>query len=195
MNTGYVYKIYDNTNNNVYYGSTKQKISARLAGHRRNYKHFLNGKYPFTTSFKILENGDYAISLIETVEYNDKIELTARERHYIENNECINKNVPNRTIKEYYQDNKDKITEQHKEYNQQNKDKIKEYKKKYQEINKDKLKEQKKEYYQDNKDKKKEYQKEYREANKEQAKKYYEANKEQAKKYYQIYYEANKRKK
>ena len=35
-NTGYVYKIYDNTNGNAYYGSTKCKLSQRLAKHRSN---------------------------------------------------------------------------------------------------------------------------------------------------------------
>ena len=107
MNIGYIYKIFDNTNNNVYYGSTIQKLSIRLSGHRRSYKDYLIGKSRFTTSFKIIENGDYTISLVETIEYNDKIELTARERFYIENYDCVNKVIPNRNLKEYREANKE----------------------------------------------------------------------------------------
>ena len=59
-------------------------------------------------------------------------------------------------IKEYRNENKDKIKEASKEYYQKNKDKIKETKKEYREENKDKIKETKNEYYQKNIDKIKE---------------------------------------
>ena len=182
MNTGYIYQIYDNTNGNKYYGSTKQGLSKRLSKHRGDYKDFLNGKKVSNyTSFKILENEDFNISLVEKVEYNDKIELTARERFYIENNECVNKVIPSRTqkeyreankdkIKEYYEANKDKILEQHKEKYEQNKDKFKEQNKEYYEANKDKNKQLFKKYREQNKDKIKEYDKHYREANKDKIK-------------------------
>jgi hypothetical protein len=190
MNIGFIYQIYDNTNGNKYYGSTKQKLSKRLSDHRDSYKRFLNGKYSFTTSFKILENGDYTISLIEQVNFNDKIELTARERYFIENNECVNKNVPNRTVKEWYKYNKEQIKEERKEYYEQNKDKIKEYR----ETNKEKRKEYKKEYYKANKD----HLKEYNEVNKEKLREYYkqyrQTNKEQIKEKNKQYNEANKEK-
>ena len=140
MNIGYIYKIFDNTNNNIYYGSTKQGLSIRLSGHRRSYKDYLNGKINFITSFKILENNDYTISLVEQVEYNDKIELTARERFYIENFDCVNKVIPNRNPKEWYESNKEQINEQQKLWREANKDKFKEYQKLYYQKNKDKEK-------------------------------------------------------
>jgi len=193
MNTGYIYQIYDNTNGNKYYGSTKQGLSKRLSKHRGDYKDFLNGKKVSNyTSFKILENEDFNISLVEKVEYNDKIELTARERFYIENNECVNKVIPSRTQKEYREANKDKIKQRHKEYREANKDKIKEY----YEANKDKILEQHKEKYEQNKDKFKEQNKEYYEANKDKNKqlfkKYREQNKDKIKEYDKHYREANK---
>jgi hypothetical protein len=189
MNIGFIYQIYDNTNGNKYYGSTKETLSRRLCKHRGDYKCFLNGdKNKFMTSFKIIENENYAISLVETVEFNDKIELKARERYFIENNECVNKNIPNRTIKEYREANKEKIREYYKQYNGANKDitkqwyeankehikeyyeankeKIKEKNKEYQQQNKEKIKEKKKQYHQQNKERIKEYQKQYREAKK-----------------------------
>jgi fibrillarin-like rRNA methylase len=57
------------------------------------------------TSFKILENDNYEIVLVEILETETKQELHQRERFYIENNDCVNKNIPTRTKKEYYVDN------------------------------------------------------------------------------------------
>jgi hypothetical protein len=39
------------------------------------------------------------------------MELNARERWWIENNECVNKYIPTRTDKEYYEAHKEKIKE------------------------------------------------------------------------------------
>jgi hypothetical protein len=196
MNIGYIYKIYDNTNNNVYYGSTIQKLSSRLSGHRRDYKKFLNGNGDFITSFKILEYGDYAISLVETVEFNDKIELKARERNYIENNECVNKNLPNRTSKEYREANKDNLKEKNKEYYETNKEVNKEQRKEYYEANKEQIKEKNKQYNEKNKEQRKEQTKNYYQANKEQrkekVKEYQQQNKERIKEYQKQYREAKK---
>jgi len=145
-----VYKIVDNTNNNIYIGSTTQKkLSQRLAQHNSKYKAFINGtSKSYLTSFKIIENGNYDIILLESINCNSKEELRARERYYIENFECINKNIPNRTIKEYYEANKNEIKEQQKEYYEANKNEIKEY----YEANKNEIKEQQKEYREANKE-------------------------------------------
>jgi hypothetical protein len=75
--------------------------------------------------------------------------LHQRERWYIENNECVNKYIPCRTVKEYYVDNKEHILNHQKDYDNANK----EQKKIYQLKNADKIKEQQKLYYEKNKDK------------------------------------------
>lgn len=68
----------------------------------------------------------------------NKLEASARERHFYEElNGSLNTNKPNRNLKEYYQDNKEKILEYQNNYNHVNKDKLKEYR----EANKDKIKE------------------------------------------------------
>ena len=157
MEKGYIYKIYDNTNQNMYYGSTTQKLSMRMCGHRANYKRFMEkGNGCKCKSFEILKNGDYSYSLVEEVECDSKLILHQRERYYIENNDCINKNIPSRTLEEYREANKDKI----KEYREANKEKMKEYKKEYKEANKDRLKEYNKQYKESNKEKIKENKKE-----------------------------------
>ena len=125
-----IYKIVDNTNGNIYIGSTCKKLCQRIAQHRANYKQYLNGKFSYITSFKILENGDYDIILIEEVkDCENKEQLRARERYYIENLECVNKRIEGRTRKEYYEANKDQFHEKQKEYRTENRDKINESKK------------------------------------------------------------------
>jgi hypothetical protein len=65
-------------------------------------------------------------------------------------------------IKEYYQDNKERMKEYKKEYYQVNKKYKKEYNKEYREANKEYYKEYLKEYHQVNKEKLEEYRKEYK---------------------------------
>jgi hypothetical protein len=89
---GKIYKIVDNTTDNQYIGSTCEPILARrLAGHVADYKCYLNGKRSYITSFKIIESGNYNIILIEEYPCDTKDQLLARERHYIDTLDCINK--------------------------------------------------------------------------------------------------------
>jgi adenylate kinase family enzyme len=107
---GKIYKIVDNTNGNIYVGSTTEPtLAKRLANHRAKYKCYLDGNSKYISSFKIIENGDYDIVLVENCPCNTKDELHKRERHYIETLECVNKVVVGRTIKEYREVNRDKI--------------------------------------------------------------------------------------
>ena len=139
-----IYKIIDNTNDNIYIGSTCKTLKERLIRHKCSYKSFLKGLNNNIKSFDILKNDDYHIELLENCNIKTKQELIARERFYIQNNVCLNKVVPGRTDKEYREDNKDKI----KEYREANKDK----KKDYYITNKDKIKQSSKDYYITNKD-------------------------------------------
>jgi hypothetical protein len=165
-NNSKIYKIIDNTNGNVYIGSTFQKyITTRLASHVSNYKRYLNNNCRFVTSFEIIKNGNYDIVLIENVNCETKEQLHARERYYIEAMSCINKNIPNRSPKEWkkenYIQNKDEIIQKNKEYYTQNKDKISEKNKIKYNKNKDEILEKRKEYRNTHKDEISEYLKEY----------------------------------
>lgn len=115
-NNGKIYKIVDNTNNNVYYGSTIETLGERLSVHKYNKN---------CRSRLIINNGDYDIILIENYPCESKEQLETRERHYIENNKCINKNIPGRNMKEWREDNKDNIRKYHKEWREDNKEKLK----------------------------------------------------------------------
>ena len=81
-----IYKIADNTTDDVYIGITKNRLCRRLATHKYNRR---------TTATQIIDRGDYKIELIE--ETDDK----TRERYWIENTEnTVNKNIPCRTKEE-----------------------------------------------------------------------------------------------
>ena len=171
-----IYKIVDNTNGNIYIGSTcEPTLARRLAGHRRNYKGYLEYKYHFVSSFDVLKNDNYEIVLLEECkDITTKDQLHKRERFYIEHNICVNKLIPTRTDKEYYENNK----ERYKQYRQDNKDLISEYKKEYRQDNKEKISEYNKQYNQDNKEKILERQKQYNQDNNEKKMEYREKNKE-----------------
>lgn len=113
-----IYKITDNTNDNVYFGSTKKSLAERRAKHKYHYKKYLEGKFKYITSFIIIKNDDYIFEIVEEVK--NKEDLKIRERYYIDNNKCVNKNIPSRSLKEskknYYDNNKEKILKQKKEY-------------------------------------------------------------------------------
>jgi len=177
-----IYKLYcpDGDTNDVYYGATTRPLKYRLSQHKISngcVSRLLFEKY----KDKVI------IELVEIYQCNNKKELDIREAHYIRNNNCINKAIPNRTQPEYQKENKEKIKEYRKEYNIENKEKIKEYKKEYQKENKEKIKEYQKEYRIENKEKFKEYKKEYNIENKDQIKEhkkeYYIENKEKIKEY------------
>lgn len=148
-----IYKIVSNTTDDVYYGSTCSPLSQRLSEHRKKYKQFINKKYAYITSFKIIETNDYEIVLVEDFPCERKEQILARERHYIENNDCINKNIPTRTKKEYYEQNKDKANENMTVYRKENANKINEQRKLFRDQNKDKIAEQNKAYYDKNQEK------------------------------------------
>ena len=76
-----IYKIVDNTNNNVYIGQTKYKyLSKRINNHESDFR-----RQKYVSSSIILKNNDWYYKLIE--ETNDK----SREEYWIKNTpNCIN---------------------------------------------------------------------------------------------------------
>lgn len=122
-----IYKIVCNISGKQYIGSTCKKLNKRLSGHRGSYKLYLQGKFNYVTSFEILKNGNYDIILIEKFPCKTKVELAKREGYYIETIECVNKLIAGRTMKEYYEENKEEIDEYQKQYKKDNKEYYKEY--------------------------------------------------------------------
>ena len=145
---GKIYTIRSHQTDKFYIGSTTQPLSKRLSKHKGDYKCYLKGTCRFITSFEIIKFEDAYIELLEEYSCDNKLQLHRREGELIRDNNCVNKIIAGRTIKEYKEDNKDKI----KEYYEQNKEQIKEYKQKWSEENKDKIKQKNTEYYEKNKE-------------------------------------------
>jgi hypothetical protein len=133
---GKIYMIESISNNCRYYGSTIQSLALRLGKHRNDIK---MGRNP--SSKEILKYQDARILLVELYPCNNRMELESKEAEYIRNNDCVNKQIPQRTDKEYqkqyYQDNKEVIKEKSKQYRQDNKEVIAKYQKQYQQDNKE----------------------------------------------------------
>ena len=121
-NLAKVYKIVDNTNENIYIGSTcEPTLARRLAKHVWGFKYYKESKTNFVTSFTIIENGNYDIVLLENCICQSKDQLHTRERYYIESMKCVNKVIPTRTDKEYRESENVKLAQ--KEYWQSEKGK------------------------------------------------------------------------
>jgi len=177
-----VYKIIDNTNGYIYIGSTCSPLCKRLAYHKQDFYKWKNGYGKYISSFKILENENYDIILLEECPCENNEQLRMKEREWIDNLECVNSNKSytskeekQKQIYEYYEKNKNLIYQYQKEYyeknklskiqyqkkyNEKNKNLIYQYQKKYHEKNKEKLLQQQKQYYDNNKEKIREKKKE-----------------------------------
>ena len=118
---GKIYKLVCDKSPLVYYGSTIKPLSRRLVQHKSHID---------CSSRELFELGNVSIELVEEYPCNNKKELEARERIYIEfmlnnfNHKIIcNKVIPGRTRAEYRLDNKDSI----KDYYKVNRDSFKDY--------------------------------------------------------------------
>lgn len=138
-----IYKIVCNITGETYYGSTTQPLTRRLAKHVNDIKSPSTKRY---CSVKpIIERGNYDCILCEECPCENREQLHAKERTWIETNKCINKYIPNRKPNErkdtkiqYYENNKEKIMEYQKQYNEKNKEYIKQRSRAYYLKNKNK---------------------------------------------------------
>ena len=107
-----IYGIVDNTNGNVYIGSTKQrKLSDRIKTHRYHCTH--GNKYCSSTI--VMKNNDYFYEIIEECDLSIRYE---RERYYINNTEnCINQRKLNGLDKEKRKISKAKYEKNHIRFN------------------------------------------------------------------------------
>ena len=154
-----IYKLVNDTLGLTYYGCTINTLRQRLNGHKRKGN-------PCKSKILFQGEGEVKIYLVEEYPTENRDLLKMRERYYIENNDCINKQIPGRTVKEYRDINKDKIKDNNKQYQKLNKEKINEYHRQYRVNNKDKINKRDIQYYENNKDKMNKYYNQYYENNK-----------------------------
>jgi len=94
MVLGIIYKITCKDTNDVYYGSTTQRLCNRKANHIQDVKNYDNGKKSQCASYNIIKNNNYSFEKVEELVCDTRKDLLARERFYIENNSCVNKKLP-----------------------------------------------------------------------------------------------------
>ena len=129
MFNGIIYKLTSPDTNKFYIGSSKNNLNLRFSQHKSRYNNYVCGKGKKYTAFEILKNPNCKIELIESIKCNNKNELLTKEKQHIKDNinNVINKNIPNRTLKEYYQDN----IQKYKDYYSNNREKKIEYQREY----------------------------------------------------------------
>ena len=190
-----IYKIVHKTNPDDYdvYVGHSTNIQSRKWDHKKTCNNQNSKTYHLKVYQYIRENGgwdNFEIIEIEKYPCNDANEARQKEQEWCYKlNSNLNCNIPNRNKKQYYQDNRDKITEydknrpnkkerneKNKQYRNNNREKINEKAKIYREGNREKINEKAKIYREDNREKINEKVKHYREDNpvkiKEQSKQY-----------------------
>lgn len=105
-----IYKIVNDENDLVYFGSTKQKLCKRMGVHRAMLKRYEEGKTNnFCSSYEVMQYENPQIILVEETDCQTREQLRARERYYIESCDCVNKRIPGRTSKQWEKDNPESL--------------------------------------------------------------------------------------
>jgi len=135
---GKIYKLYSPSKNLVYFGSTTQTLSQRLAKHVWCF----NNNVHLTNADTILECEDYKIELVEDYPCNNRKQLERREGEFIQNYDCVNRYVAGRTHKEYCEIydkvNRERLLEYKKQHYQKNKEHAADLQRKYRAMLKEK---------------------------------------------------------
>ena len=125
---GKIYKIYNTINDDIYVGSTTQKLCERMREHRYCITYAKAGKQLIYKAFREHGVDNFYIELIEKCPCNERQELRRKEGEYIRSlKPSLNKRMAGRTDYEYQEDNR----EHKKEYYQNNKEDMNEYMKQY----------------------------------------------------------------
>lgn len=118
-----IYKIVSIETDVVYIGSTCSTLKKRFCSHKSAFK---TDKIRIGTVKDILKYSNACIELIEEYPCNTKRELLDREGEIIKQYpNCVNTQIQGRTMKQYREDNKEKLKTQGKEYREKNKDLLK----------------------------------------------------------------------
>jgi hypothetical protein len=151
---GKIYTIRCKTNKDlIYVGSTCQSLAKRWDNHKQSSK---QEKSKDRLIFKtIADNGGFTnfyIELHENYDCNSIEELLKREGEITREIGNMNSQIAGRTIKQWYEDNKETCKTKNQEYYINNIESIKEQKKKYREETKEHKNKGDKEYYEKNKE-------------------------------------------
>ena len=94
---GRIYRVSAPGCDQVYVGSTRKTISARLNAHQRSMRKWERGTYHYVTSFALVGLPGASIDLIEEDEYQDMQHMRDREAYWISRLPTVNKHTPGRS--------------------------------------------------------------------------------------------------
>ena len=180
---GKIYKIYNTSNDDIYIGSTTQKLCERMRNHRNAHKSKHHFNLPIYKAFREHGVENFFIELIEKCPCNDKDEIMKTEGSYIRTLESsLSARIAGRTKKELLEDKRDILSQKSKDYRENNREKLLQRHRDYYQQNREVRTEYSAKYKNERKEERHEYNKQYRESHKEQIFKtrqqYREANKE-----------------
>ena len=109
---GKIYKILNSETNDIYVGSTCQRLAKRMMNHRTRFK---EGKETVLyTKMRAIGIEHFYIELIENYPCENLEQLNKREGEWMREIATLNEKVAGRTKKEYRNDSKYKITNKEK---------------------------------------------------------------------------------
>jgi group I intron endonuclease len=139
LKNGKIYQILNSINEEVYIGSTCQPLSKRMVYHRSDMK---TKKMKLYDMMKELGVENFYIELVEEYPCDNIEQLRQREGYYIRQLGTLNSRVDGRTLKEWRQDNAERLA------TVENKERIAANKKAYRERHLEKIKAKEREYEQ-----------------------------------------------
>ena len=134
-----IYKIWSTKGDKIYVGATtKEYLSERMTAHRHHYNKWKKQptRHSKLMSYDLFDEygvENCFIELLEAKECSSKDEQKKIEGSYIRSLDCVNRNIPDRTRKEYYEVNKEQFRERNKRWTEENKEHITQWKKDYKE--------------------------------------------------------------
>ena len=176
---GKIYTIRCRDDDNlIYVGSSCLPLHKRFYQHKQFMKKDKHKNTLIYIKMNELGSDKFYIELYELYKCNTKEELNKREGEIIREISTLNMRIEGRTKQEYYNDNKEHITERTKKYYYANQERNLKYQKQHYDKNKERILGQIKHYQIQNKDKILEGKKKYYEEHKQQKKEVYKTNKE-----------------
>jgi hypothetical protein len=94
---GRIYRISAPGCDQVYVGSTRKTLRARMAQHHYDMRRWQRGTTHYVTSFALVGHPDVSIDIIEEEEFQDIQHMRDREAYWIARLPSVNKCVPGRS--------------------------------------------------------------------------------------------------
>ena len=136
----WIYKILNDVDDECYVGSTTQRLSKRMAKHREDMVRKPKSKSKLYAKMRELGQEHFYIELIEDYPVENIEQLRKREGEYIRQLSTLNIHIAGRSkqqwdidhrderriyLKNYYENNKDLLSEKGRQYRDANRDEFK----------------------------------------------------------------------